>query len=61
MATGTLTALTGVLPGLDDLAPLVGQGAPTPEPSTLSLAATGFLACLGYVCLRRRTRKRGHC
>jgi hypothetical protein len=61
MATGTLAALTAALPGLDDLAPLVGQGAPTPEPSTLSLAATGFLACLGYACLRSRTGKRGRC
>jgi hypothetical protein len=49
ITTGKLTTLTGVLPGLDDLAPLVGAGAPAvPEPSSIILVSAGVSSCLAY-------------
>jgi hypothetical protein len=39
---------------LDDVAPLVGLGAPTPEPSTLWMALAGTLAGLGAYWRKRR-------
>ncbi len=48
--TGNLSALTVPLPGLDDLAPLIGGGAPpsVPEPSSIVLLGIGALSLLGY-------------
>ena len=58
IATNTDTAL-GFISGLDDLAPASGLGSaiPTPEPSTLLMAATGGIGGLGRW-LRRRHRDR---
>jgi sugar lactone lactonase YvrE len=55
IGSGTITKLTK-LDGLDDLAPLVGPGAPvvTPEPSTLTLFALGTLVIGGGVWRRKR-------
>jgi PEP-CTERM motif len=44
--------------GLDDLAPASGLGSPTPEPSTLVMAATGLLAGAGAAWRRRRAAAR---
>jgi sugar lactone lactonase YvrE len=52
--TGVVTQRTHV-PGLDDLAPASGLGAPAvPEPSTLAPAALGALALAGHAWRRRR-------
>jgi len=57
LTTGQLTALSGALPGLDDLAPLAGAGAPpttTPEPASLTLLIVGAVGTLGYAWRRRK-------
>jgi streptogramin lyase len=51
--SGLVTQRTHVN-GLDDLAPASGLGSPTPEPSTLVMAAVGLLAVAGAACRRRR-------
>jgi sugar lactone lactonase YvrE len=42
------------VPGLDDLAPASGLGAPIPEPGTLTLLALGALSLLGYSWRRKQ-------
>jgi hypothetical protein len=37
-----------VVPGLDDLAPAGGLGAPTPEPSTCVLTVVGALGMIAH-------------
>ena len=49
-----LVTKQNAVPGLDDLAPLVGLGAPIPEPSSWVLFGSGFLALAAYS--RRATR-----
>jgi DNA-binding beta-propeller fold protein YncE len=53
LGTNQLTQRT-MLFGLDDLAPLVGLGAPTPEPSTLLLMGSISLGMVGYRWYRRQ-------
>jgi len=53
LLTQTLTQRTFV-PGLDDLAPLSGLGAATPEPATITLLGIGIAATAGYGWRRRK-------
>jgi len=57
--TGNTTTGLTVVTGLDDLAPLVGLGAPpaVPEPFGSDLLGVGILAFLGYGGVRTSTRK----
>jgi YVTN family beta-propeller protein len=52
IGTSTLTDLTSV-PGIDDLAPVIGGGAPppptVPEPGTIALLGTCLLGLAGFV------------
>jgi hypothetical protein len=57
IATGTTTGLTFVQ-GLDDLAPIVGAGAPppnVPEPASLTLLVIGIAGIGAYGWQRKRT------
>jgi sugar lactone lactonase YvrE len=54
--THTFTGLT-LVPGLDDLAPLIGNGAPpvaVPEPSSLGVFGSGVVGLFGYAWRRRK-------
>ena len=53
---GNIVTQENAVPGLDDLAPLTGLGAPTPEPGSLLLFGSGFLTIAGYFRRRPRTR-----
>ncbi|HWY87423.1 MAG TPA: hypothetical protein VNX28_11895 [Gemmataceae bacterium] len=56
IATGTTTALTPV-PGIDDLAPIVGLGS-APEPASLTLTTLAIRSMAGYGWYRRKRAQR---
>jgi len=55
-----VATIAALVPGLDDLAPVVGLGAPssTPEPATITLFSFGIAGLMGY-CWRRRRQQEG--
>lgn len=55
IATNQATVV-GSVAGLDDLAPVSGLGAPTPEPSSVILLGLGALGAFGTAIVRRASR-----